>query len=230
MVDQFLPTHNTTFLYSGAQIITSQSTGSGLYQSTQNQWMAQTFTTGNAQTAIGSVNLQLSTVGGSPTLPLIPVLTVSIYADSSGQPLGPALASATISNNYVYTSPFWVSIPMPLTVTPSTVYHIVTNLVGSTGHYYVWQQSNQTSGSATAPDGVTWSFQAYGLMYQILDQTSTGLVTAIAEDNGSKFTSISYTNLNQVSTVTEFVTAQASSYIQSSGTLSYTNGLLTGVS
>lgn len=229
--NQLLGSHTATFLYSGGKIITQQTTGSGSYQGSQNNWASQTIVTGSSQTAIGSVNLQLNTVGGSPTLNLIPVLTVGLYADGSGFPSGTPLVSTTVSNNYVYTAPFWVSIPLPATgLTPSTQYHIVTNLVGSSAHYYAWQQSTQTSGAATAPDGVVWTFRSFGMMYQVLDQTSTGQVATIFEDNGARFTTLTYNGTSQVASVTEFVTAQGGGYIQSSGTLSYTNGLLTGVS
>lgn len=231
MFNQFLGGHNSTILYSGAQVVTQQATGSGIYQSSQSQWISQTFSTSNSQTTIGSINLQLSTVGGSPSLPLIPVLTVGIYADDGSGllPTGSPLVTALISNNYVYSSPFWVSIPLPLTVTPSTNYHVVTSLAGSTGHYYVWQQSNQIAGAATSPDGVTWTASSFGLMYQILDQTNTGLVTAIYEDSGASLTTLTYNSLKQVSTITQFCTSQGG-YITSSGSLSYTNGVLTGVS
>lgn len=228
--NQFLGGHPSTILYSGAQVVTQQATGSGIYQSSQSQWMSQAFATSNSQTVIGSINLQLSTVGGSPSLPLIPVLTVGIYADDGSGllPTGSALVSALISNSYVYSSPFWVSIPLPLSVTPSTNYHVVTNMVGATNHYYVWQQSTQTAGAATSPDGVTWTASSFGLMYQILDQTNTGLITAISEDGGAFLTTLTYTAQKQVATITQFSTSQGS-YITSSGSLAYTNGFLTGV-
>lgn len=230
MFTQFLGTHNVSYLYSGASVISSEAIGNGVYLGTQNQWISQTFVTGSSQTGIGSVKLQISAVGGSPTLPLIPVLTVGIFEDGSGLPAGTALASVTVNNNYVYSAPFWVSFPVPLTVTPSTQYHIVTNLVGSASHYYAWQQSNQNAGAATSPDGSVWTFQNYGMMYEILDQSSGGNLTTITEDNGAKVTTLAYNSLDQITSVTEFVTTQGGGYIQSSGTLSYTNGFLTGVS
>lgn len=232
VVNQLNGAHTTTLLYSGGAIISSQPTGSGVFQGSQNNWVGQTIVTGSTQTAIGSVNLQLATVGGSPTLNLIPVLTVGLYADGNGLPSGTPIVSTTISNNYVYTSPFWVSIPLPTTgLTPSTQYHIVTNLVGTSSNYYTWQQSNQTSGAATSPDGNVWTFQLFGMTYQVLDQTATGRVTTIFEDNGAMFTTLTYNSFGQITGMTQFVTAQGGAgYIQSSGTLSYTNGLLTGVS
>jgi hypothetical protein len=230
LVGQFLAAHNTAFVYSGAQVVVSQATGSGVYQSTQAQWLSQTIVTGSSQTVIGSIGLQLSTVGGSPTSALIAPLTVGLYADSGGLPSGSALAAATVSCQYVYGQPFWAVIPLSATVTASTQYHLVTNLVGTSGHYYVWQQSNQTTGAATAPDGVTWTQQPYGLMYEVLDQTASGQLLAISEDNGAVLTSFTYNSLGQIATVTQFATTQSGGSISSSGTLSYTSGLLTGVS
>ena len=229
LVGQFLAAHNAAFTYSGQALISSQATGSGVYQSTQSQWLAQTITTGVSQTAIGSVALQLSTTGGSPTTALIAPLTVGLYADSGGQPTGSALATATVSCQYVYGQPFWASVPLTATVTASTTYHLVTSLVGTSGHYYVWQQSNQTQGAATAPDGATWTNQTYGLMYEVFDATSTGRLLSISEDSGSVITTLTYTALGQIATVTQFAATQSGSSITSSGTLSYSNGLLTGV-
>lgn len=231
VINQLNGAHNTTFLYSGGAIISSQPTGSGVFQGSQNNWTSQTIVTGASQTAIGSVNLQLAVVGGSPTLNLVPVLTIGLYVDGNGLPAGTPIVSTMVSNNYVYNAPFWVSIPLPATgLTPSTQYHVVTNLVGSANHYYTWQQSTQTSGAATSPDGNVWTFANFGMTYQVLDQTSTGNVTTIFDDNGAMFTTLTYNTLGQITNVTQFVTAQGGGYIQSSGTLSYTNGLLTGVS
>ena len=230
LITQFLAAHNASFTYSGQALISSQATGGGVYQSTQSQWLSQTITTGVSQTAIGSVGLQLSTVGGSPTSALIAPLTVGLYADSGGQPTGSALATATVTCPYVYSSPFWVSVPLSTTVSSSATYHLVTNLVGTAGHYYVWQQSNQAQGAATAPDGATWTNQTYGLMYEVFDQTASGQLLSISEDSGQVITTLTYTALGQIATVTQYAVTQSGSSISSSGSLSYTNGLLTGVS
>lgn len=229
-VGQFLGTHNAVCLYSGAVVQTSQATGSGIFQSTQSQWLSQTITTGAAQTVIGSIGLQLSTVGGSPTLPLIPPLTVALYADAGGLPSGPALASAVVSCQYVYGQPFWLQVPLGVTVTASTVYHVATNLVGTSSHYYLWQQSNQLQGAAVAPDGVQWSLASYGLMYEVLDNTAAGQLMAVSEDAGALITQFTYTARGLVATVTQHALTQSGSSITSSGSLTYTNGLLTGVS
>jgi hypothetical protein len=231
-INQFLASHNAVYQYSGQTIASQQATGSGMYIDTLNQWLSQTIVTGTSQTEIGAVGLQLSTLGGSPTLTLIPALTVSLYADSFGVPTGSALASATVSSPYVYSSPFWVSIPLSISgLTASTVYHLVTSITGTTGHYYVWQKSNQTSGSSTSPDGVSWTPQNFGLMYQVYTQDgATGNLTTISEDGGAFVTSLTYNAQNLVSTVTQYVILQDGTTAITSGTLSYTNGLLIGVS
>lgn len=229
-VNQFLATHNSQFVYSGV-LQSSQTTGSSVYSSTQTQWLAQTVTTTSSQTAIGSVSLQLSAVGGSPTLNLIPPLQVALYADSGGLPSGGALASVSVSGNYIYSAPFWVSIPLVATgLSGSTPYHLVTALVGTTGHYYTWQQSNQVTGADTSPDGVTWTNVAYGLMYQVFDQSGGAPLQAISDDSGARTTTFTYDALNRISQIVEYTIAQDGSYLVSSRTLSYTNGLLTGVS
>jgi hypothetical protein len=228
--NQFLATHTAQFIYPGA-LQSSQTTGSSVYSSTLTQWLSQTIVTASTQTTIGSVQLQLSAVGGSPTLSLIPPLQVGLYADAGGLPSGTALASATLGSSSIYSAPFWLTVPLAATgLTGSTTYHIVTSLVGTAGHYYVWQQSNQITGAATSPDGVTWSNAAYGLMYQVFDQTGGALLQTISEDNGARITNFAYDALNRISQITEYTVAQDGSYIVSTRTLTYSNGLLTGVS
>jgi hypothetical protein len=230
-VNQFLGAHTSQFVYAGGTVQSSQATGAGVYSDTLTQWLTQRFTTGVSQTAIGSIQLQLSTIGGSPTLPLIAALQVGLYADSGGLPSGAALASATVSGTYVYSSPFWVTVPLVATgLSPGGPYHVVTAIAGTTGHYYAWQRSNQATGAASSPDGVTWTNQTYGLMYQVYDQSGTGLLQLISDDSGAHVTTFTYDSLNRISQVAEYTTAQDGTSIQSSGTLSYSNGLMTGVS
>lgn len=231
-ISQFLASHNAVYQYSGQTISSQQATGTGTFIDTLSQWLSQTIVTGSSQTDIGAIGLQLSTVGGSPINTLIPALTVSLYADLAGSPTGSALASATVTSPYVYSSPFWVQIPLFATgLTATTVYHLVTSITGTTGHYYVWQKSNQTNGCSTAPDGINWTAQNFGLMYQVYSQDgATGNVTSISEDGGALITIITYTAQNTPATITQYATLQDGSTISSSGTLSYTNGLPIGVS
>jgi hypothetical protein len=232
-VNQFLTTHSSTFSYTGNAIKSQHGTGIAVYSDTLTQMLSTSFITTSTQVAVGSVNVQLSTIGGSPTLPLINPITFSIYADLGGLPTGSALVSNTVSNNYVYSSPFWVTIPLPVGGLASlTTYHIVATMVGTASHYYVWQRSNQGTGAATSVNGgATWVAQTYGLMYQILDQTNTGLIQYIYEDGGARTIQLSYNSQNRPTQITEFTSAQATAgYLQGTRNINYTNGFVTGVS
>lgn len=231
-VNQFLGSHSAQFLYTGGAVQTQAGTGTSIYQSTATQWYSQLISTASTQTGIGSVNLQISAVGGSPTSQLIAPLVVSLFADSGGLPTGSALATATVTSTFVYTAPFWLTVPLIATgLTPSTFYHIVVQEVGSSSHYYAWQQSNTGFGTLTSPDGATWTTQAYGLMYQIFDLSGTGQLAYIFEDGGARWSQISYNSQGLISQIVEYTTAQtATGYLQGTRTLTYTNGFLTGVS
>lgn len=228
--NQFLVGHEATVSYGGT-LQASSASGSGVYSSTQSQWLAQQFVTSPGQTTVGYVRLQISDIGGSPTLALIPSLTVELYADSLGLPTGPALASATVTGQYLYSQPFWATIPLGASgLTPGTPYQIVTSTAGTTGHYYVWQHSTTAGGSGTSPDGTTWTAATYGLMYQVYDQnggTST-VPLIINEDTGTRVTSFTYAS-NQLATVSTYTTSSAGT-VSYAASLTYTNGLLTGVS
>jgi hypothetical protein len=228
--NQFLGVHRAQILYQGTQK-SSQTTGTAVYSDTLTQWLSQTITTTSGQTSIGYVQLQLAAVGGSPTLPLIPPLTVSLYADSGGAPTGSPLATTGVSCPYIYLAPFWVTIPLPVTgLAPLTTYHLVTTLVGTTGHFYVWQQSNQTSGAATSADGTAWATQAYGLMYRVYDQAAGGQMRLIYEDDGARWVQLTYNANKTISQVTEYTAGQtATGYLNSQRNLTYSNGLVIGV-
>jgi hypothetical protein len=231
-VNQFLGTHAAAWIYPGA-LQTSQVIGNATYQTTQGQYLAQSFTTGASQTAIGQVWLQVNAVGGSPVTATIAPFQLSLYATVAVGvvPTGSALATVFLNEQYVYSAPFWMPVPLGATgLTPSTVYQLVTSPVGTGTNYYAWQQSNQPSGASSSPDGVTWTSQAYGLMYQVYDDTGGGQLQFIGEDDGVRWTRLTYDAIGRVNTITEFTTAQAAGTFQSVRTLSYTNGALTGVS
>lgn len=231
-INQFFGLHASQLIYSGGALQDKQATGAALYQASYTSWFSQSFTTTTNQTTISSVQLQMSTVGGSPTLPLINAVMISIYADQGGTPTGSPLVSNVLSNNYVYSSPFWVTVPLPLiNLTPLTEYHIVIQQVGSSSHYYALQQSNRIGGAATSSNGTSWTNQNYGLMYQIFDGTGVGKLQFIYEDGGARWVQFSYNSQNMPTQITEYTTAQSpTGYLQATRTLNYTTGILTGVS
>lgn len=229
-VNQFLGAHQSTWLYQGAAVVVSQATGSGLYVSTTGTYYAQRFTTASAQTVIGQVKLQVSTVGGSPLSATAAPLAVALYADGGGFPAGAALASTSVIEQYVYAAPFWVPVPLAAGVTPSTPYWLVTSPAGAGPAYYAWQKSNQVSGASTSPDGSTWTPQAYGLMYEVLDQAPAGRLQFLYDDGGARWVALSYNAAGQVSQITETTAAQGGSTLAVSRTLTYSGGTLVGVS
>jgi len=231
-INQFLGSHSSSWLYSGNTLQDSQSTGSGLYISTASQYLAQTVTTGSSQTTIGQVRLQISTVGGSPVTATIPPLVVGLYANSGGLPTGAALGSVSLTEQYVYSAPFWMVVPLTVTgLTSGTPYQLVVSPAGTGTNYYVWQRSNQTSGASTSPDGATWTAQPYGFMYQMYDQSgTTGPPLTLTDDGGARVTSFTYNSAGQLTGITESVVAQGGGSFFSSRTIAYSGSFPTGVS
>lgn len=228
-VNQFLAGHGSQWLYAGGVLQAEQATGTGLYASLASGYLAQSITLGASQTAIGHVGLQISTVGGSPVTATVSPLQISLYAASQGLPTGPALASVQLAEPYVYSGPFWLTVPLYASgLTPGGLYCLTATGAGSSGAYYVWQHSNQPSGAATSPDGVTYAPQAFGLMWQVFDATATGLPITLVDDGGARTTTLSYTG-GQLTGVSEYTLAQTGPALASNRTLTYTGGLLTGV-
>lgn len=227
-VNQFLGAHTSQIIYTGTAG-NAQTTGSGLYQSTYGLWLSQQIATVAGQTTLAYVQLQLSVVGGSPTLALVPAITVALYSDVNGLP-GAALVSASVSGQYVYSAPFWVTVPLAATgLTPSSTYHLVVAAAGSASHYYTWQQSNQTSGAATGTDGANWGLGSYGFMYQLWQQGTGAQAQFLWDDSGQRWTQLSYNALGLLTGITESTGAQAGGTFSSTRTLTYSNGLVTGV-
>jgi hypothetical protein len=235
-VNQFLTTHPTTYLYaatSQASVVTSgaaTTSSNGLY-------LAQSFTTGAGQTAVGYVLAPISTTMTSGTS-LTPT-TLSLYANSGSAPSGASLSSVTLTAEYAYlstangnTNTFTVY-PLPVTgLTAATTYWLVLASTASTGAY-TWFRSASASGASTSPDGTTWTAQTYGFRYQVFDQAASGLLTATWEDSGARWTASTYTTaaaINQYASYAEYTAAQgANAYVQSYRAFTYSSGLLTKV-
>lgn len=232
-VNQFLVPHNAAFVYDGATLQSSQSIGDGNYTTTQDQYLSQQFQTGSTQTTISQVWLQISTVNGSAITDNISPLTVSIYADAGGEPIGSVLASTSLSETAVYASGFWVVVPLAVAgLSANTTYHLVVSPAGDSTSYYVWQNNNQPGGGSISPDFVIWTDQSFGFMYRIYDQTFVGgsLVQYVIEDGGARWTQYGYDVTDEITSITEYTVNQTGSgSLNGTHTLTYTNGFLTGV-
>jgi hypothetical protein len=231
-INQFLGAHGSTWVYSGNTLQAAQTIGTGVMQSSDGQYMAQSFATTTAQTTIGQVWLQLSTVGGSPTTATITPLTVSLYANLAGAPAGSALASVTMAEQLVYTGPFWLPVPLTATgLTSGTPYWLVVSPAGTSSAYYAWQQSNQTTGAALSTGGVTWTGQTFGFMFQVYDQSGGAWPPlTLTDDDGARVTVLSYSAAGQLATIAESVTAQGGGTFYSTRSLTYSGAYPTGVS
>lgn len=218
-VNQLLGTHPAAFLYAGTQ--QAAATGGSGAAASNGLWLAQRFTAGASQTAVGYVTFA-SRVTGSPA-----PWTVSLQADAGGQPSGTALASVTYPSQLAVST---VTALLPSAVTASAQYWIVAAATGDAGDYFSWDKSSATTGALTAPDGVTWTAQSYGLRYSVYDQSTVPPLIGICEDSGARFTLLAWAGSYGPTTVQEYTAGQLpAGYAESSRTLSYSGGLLTGV-
>lgn len=219
--NQFLVTHTSTEIYTGA-VFSSQSTaGSGAVDG-NGLWIAQSFTPATAQSA-GRVVLTLA-VTGSPA-----AVSVSIQSDNAGAPSGSALVTAVLPREFVPASAGAVSVPLPCALAASTPYWVVLAAAGDVSDFYAWSKSNQVSGASTSTDGVTWSAQGYGLLYSLSNQAIVQPLVHTWEDGGARWTTRAYAASGALSSLEEYTAAQAGGYVASARTFGYGNGLLVSV-
>jgi hypothetical protein len=222
-VNQFLGTHAATIVYTG--VVQSQQTtaGSGS-QSTQTTYIGQKFTSAGSQTTIGRAVLTLS-ITGTP-----PPVSVSIQADSSGKPSGTPLVSTLLPRDFLSGSSNPISIPLPAGISISTAYWIVMGIDGSAGNVFNWFKSNQASGCSTSTDGITWTTQTFGLLYQVFDYTLSGQIIHTWEDLGARWTLSGFNGTNQLVTLSEYTQGQTQTgYLTSNRALGYASGNLVSI-
>lgn len=219
-------------LYAATQRV-AQTTNGAATTSTNNLWLAQSFTTAGGQTTIGYVIAPITTTTTSGSS--LSTTTLSLYANSAGAPTGSALVSTTLTAEYANqasggTNTNRVIYPLPITgLTAATQYWLVLHSTASTGSY-TWFRSNQVSGASTSPTGVTWTAQGYGFVYQVFDQSASGLLTAVWEDSGARWQAYTYNSAQNISTIAQYTVAQNGSYVQGFRTASWSNGFFQGVS
>jgi hypothetical protein len=220
-INQFLGTHNSTFIYTGTSQLSQTTAGAGGTNS-NSLYIAQTFTTSGA---VGTSRLVLTLdVTGSP-----PPATITIQSNSGGAPSGTVLGSITVAAQYLTGSAVAVSVPMLVSLSATTQYWIVINAVGDVSNFYTWFKSNQVTGASTSPTGSVWTTQAYGLLYNVFAGAGGNLVH-IYDDAGARWTTFTWTAGNLPLKLSEYTVAQAANdYVQSVRTFSYAGNVLTGV-
>lgn len=223
-VNQLLLAHAVTYVYTGAEQASQGTAGSGSIAG-NSLYLAQSFTMGASQTTTGYAVLKIG-LTGSPS-----PWTISLEADNgSGAPTGTALVSTQVPKEFTATGGGEVTVILPATgLTASGAYWLVAAAQGDSGDHYRWFKSNQTSGASTSPDGVTWTAQTYGFLFEVFDGSPVLPLAGTWEDSGDRWTSLSYTS-GQLTGLGEFTVGQtANGYVASTRTLSYSGALLTGV-
>lgn len=229
-VNQFLGPHQAQLLYPSLRKANQSTAGTGSTQS-NGTYIAQSFTTAVGQTTIGYVVLAINTTGGFTGL--LPPTTLTLHTNNAGAPSTTILATTNIASEYVASAPTNVTFPLPVTgLTASTTYWLVIAASGDSTHHYNWSKSNQVSGTSTSPDGVTWTAQAYGSLYEVWDQSlqQNSNVILIWEDGGARWTWLDYDGSYHPTTIAEFTAGQtATSYMQSFRTISYNSSTILAV-
>jgi hypothetical protein len=157
---------------------------------------------------------------------------VTLRTNNAGAPSSTILGTTTLASEYVATGPATSVIPMPVTgLTASTTYWIVLSATGDSTHHFNWSKSNQVSGTSTSPDGITWTPQAYGSLYEVWDQTISGIQPIILwEDSGARWVWLNYNADDTVATIAEYTAGQTTTgYMQSFRNLTYSGGSITAV-
>src|SRR5579859_4073539 len=229
-INQLLTTHPTQFIYTGtsqASVVTSGATTTG----TNSLWLAQSFTTGASQTAIGYAQLALSTTATSGAT-LAPT-TVSIYTNNAGAP-GVALVSATVTAEFANLTTgggtnVFTTVPLPVTgLTAATQYWIVVQGTASSGQFTLFRSAS-ASGASTSPTGSTWTAQTYGFRYNVFDQSTVAPLVATWEDSGQRWQLLQYNASLEISNLSQYTGGQTTAgYQQEYRTLTYSNGLPQG--
>ncbi len=222
-VNQFLGTHASTFVYTGAEKDNQSSAGSGAVDS-NGLYIAQSFTAGSSYTS-GRVVLTLA-LTGTPT-----PWSLSIQSNSGTAPSGTLLAGpVSLPPGFVGASAAAVSIPLSAALTNGTKYWIVANAVGDAGDFFAWSKSNQSSGASTSTNGTSWTAQSYGLLFQVWDNTVVQPLVHTFEDSGARWTTLAFNAQGTPSELSEYTVSQAANdYVQSVRSFTYTNGLPTSI-
>lgn len=224
-VNQFVTTHPTTYVYTGVEQDHLATAGTGTVAS-NGVWVAERFTP-SVTYATGRIVLTLA-ASGSPG-PLV----VGVYADAAGVPGALIAGPVSLAAGFVGASAAAVSIPMPgLAVSSGVSYWIVAQPAGDVSDYFSWSRASGSSGAATSPDGVSWTAQAYNLLFQVWDDTAVLPLVHAWEDSGARWSTLgAYTGTGQPGALQEYTVAQGSGrYLSSAATLAYGGSVLSGVS
>lgn len=222
-INQFMGTHAATFVYTGTSFSSQTTAGSGTVQS-NSLWIAQSFATGAPTTSCGRIAPVLSVTGGPAPM------TVQIRTNNAGAPSSTVLVTTVIPPGWGNGTPTAQSIPLPVTLTPSTTYWLVTQPAGDVSNFFAFNKSNQVSGCSTSTNGTSWTAQAFGIEYTAFDQSIVLPLLHTWEDSDARITE-TFASGNNVGSFEEYTVAQGTNqYVYSFRTYTYSNGLLSTIS
>lgn len=185
-INQFLGTHNITFVYQGSSI-SSSLTAAGGGIGTNGQTIAQSFSSGS-NTSMSRVEINVANVGtGSDT-------TVAISTAATG---GTILVSTVLPVDFLTNAGVTISVPLPCTLTASTTYYIQLQSSGTSSNHCLWNKSTSASGAY-----VSGSSQSYGFIYNVFSGY-TGSLSGTWEDSGARWVSTAYTS-SQITSLYEY--------------------------
>lgn len=221
-INQFLGTHQNTFVYTGALIASQTTAGSGSVNS-NGVWNAQSFATGSFTTT-GRFAFNLVVTGGPAPI------TLSLQANNAGVPSGTALTSTTVSAGWGNATAAYQSIPLVATgLTASTTYWLVASSAGDASDFYQFNKSNQASGAATSSNGTSWTAQAYGLLFDVWDLSAVPPLQHTWEDQGARATRFFYNSNATPGALEEYTLAEGGHSVYSYRTYNYASGEIVSI-
>jgi hypothetical protein len=203
-------------------------TSSTLQTASQNchgvNWASQSFVSSAGAVSISKVTARLSNVNGGSSSS---TFTVSIRANSGGQPTGADLGSIAVGSPTIgsgLSTDMTFTFSSPIAISPSTTYHVV--IRGSTANWII--QSGNTGGTGSnvsTNSGSSWS-SANGPLYcavfeidTVAGQISKATAALVARARSNNFIGFA---LNAIS-------ASASGLVKVSGAYPNHSGLTAGL-
>jgi hypothetical protein len=224
-VNQLLGTHASSIVYTGTERDNQSTTGVGAVNS-NGLWIAQSFTAG-ATYATGRAVMTFA-VTGTPNQ-----WVISIQGNTGGAPSGTIVSASAVAFPDDFATGSATALSVPLTgasLVSGTTYWLVANAVGDVSNFFSWSKSNQVSGASTSTNGTAWTAQAYGLLFQVWDNTVVQPPVHTYEDSAARWTTFAWTAGNQPSKLSEYTVAQAANdYVASTRSFTYSGTSLTTI-
>ncbi|MBA3875564.1 MAG: hypothetical protein C0498_01285 [Anaerolinea sp.] len=218
-LNQLLGTHPTQLVYEGSAVATGNTVAQASQYGSNGQYLAQPFVLATG-TAVDRVRLWVADAGAGADV------TVSLRANNAGNPSAASLASIVLPTEFVSGTARWVDLPLRASgLTNGATYWIVTTAAGDATNRALFGASGAAAPVLkTSTNGTTWGATATQLLHRVF-AGATGLLVAASEDSGARWTELTYDGTGTLTDVREYV-----GVFRNTRTLTYSSGILTGVS